>query len=100
MSYRQFALVFIVCLVWSMMACTLTGYPTAAPAVTPVPTPVDVEAIAAQLVPVVTLDQAAEQCARALGTIPDVTRALVEEPVKRYLHPLRPVACGGCGSQS
>ena len=84
MSYRQFTLVlvFIVCLVWSPMACALTGAPTAAPIETATPTAVDVEAIAAQLVPVVTLDQAAEQFASALGTTPDVTRALVEEPGK------------------
>jgi len=93
MGYRRFILVMaaVVYLMLAVVACAPVGVPaptlqlditpTATPAASTPPTSVDPEAIAAQLTPVVTLSQAAEQLARVLGTTADVARVRVEAPL-------------------
>jgi len=106
MGYRRFVLVMaaVVCFMLAVVACVPVGVPvstlqlnialtatpvstlqldialTATPAASTTPTSVDPEAIAAQLTPVATLSQAAEQLARAMKTTAGVARVRVEAP--------------------
>lgn len=83
MSAHRFIGLIIALLLLAMAACAPPAIPIpAAQEVSPEPTPTpDTAAILAQLAPAATLEEAAEQCARALGVTADAVRARTEGPV-------------------